>query len=357
MRTFSPFSASHSRAYVLFYFLIACILLATHTILEAKPKPSMPNNESVNLLSALPSAYRESKFKEVEQAFESRWNLFVKGKQFKKYSPNKSAAEIEEEFKHLSTVRLQTCFVDPKAPCLVSKAEYMIAQDLLEKDFFRAPNTIAFEYNRTDPTYNSSIIVVSGFRFIALEGPTSAFVKRFFTLLQNHQVTHLVRLTPAKEKGIVKVHPYWVGNTKQDATTGDVFLKVPQFKNRTPYNLRYYALNTWNDHQGVSEKTLLNLILKVRKHYEPSNNLNLLATHCVGGIGRTGTFLAGYVLLDEIDKQIALGISPSNIDISIEKTVLQLSLQRSSMVAKNAQYVTLYRLVDLYLTTNAAKRL
>lgn len=357
MRTFSPFSAYRPRSYVLFYCLVACLLLAVHTILEAKPAQTTPavtpNSQSVNLLAALPAAYREAKFQEVEQAFETRWNFFLKGKQFKKYTPNQSSQEIAEEFNHLSTVRLQTCFVDPKAPHLISKAEYMIAQDLLEKGCFRSPNTIAFQYNRTDPTYNSSIIVLNGFRFLALEGPNVDFIKKFFTLLQNHQVTHLVRLTPTKENGKMKSHPYWVGNTKQDPTTGDSFLEIPQFKNKTPYKMRYYTIDNWYDQQGVSAKTLLNLILKVRKHYNPSTDL--LATHCAGGVGRTGTFLAGYILLNEIDRQMAKGISPSNIDLSIEKVVLQLSLQRPFMVTKSAQYETLYRLVELYLASKTAK--
>lgn len=336
--------------------LILCTLtLSVHANAAAKPQSSHP--QAVQLLAALPVNYREARFQEVESAFEQRWNLFIKGKQFKRYVRNQTSANIAEEFKELQTLRLQTFFVDPKASHLISKAEYMIAQDLLEKGFFRTPKTIAFQYNRTDPSYNSSIIVLNGFRFLALEGPKPELIRNFFTLLQNHQVTQLVRLTPAEEKGKQKSYPYWKGKTTFDQKTGDLFLKIPQAHSKTPYSIRYYALDKWYDHQGISAKTLLNLILQVRKQAaEPSTGL--LATHCAGGIGRTGTFLAGYVLLDEIDKQIAKGISPENIDLSIEKVVLQLSLQRSFMVSKNAQYESLYRLIDLYLTTmNTAKRL
>jgi protein tyrosine phosphatase len=325
------------------------VALGFCTLSQAEPKTkSKPiNPQAVSLLAALPSSYREAKFQEVEQAFEQRWNLFIKGKQFKKYTPNRSAAEIAEEFQHLATLRLQTCFVDPKASHLISKSEYMIAQDLLEKGFFRSPHTIAFQYNRTDPSYNSSIIVVNGFRFLALEGPKPELVKNFFTVLQNHQVTQLVRLTAATEKGKTKSYPYWIGKTKTDPKTAEMFLQIPQVKNKIPYDIQYYAIDTWYDQQGISPKILLNLILKVRKSYNPTTGL--LATHCAGGIGRTGTFLAGFILLNEIDKQIAKGITPANVDISIEKTVFQLSLQRTFMVTKSTQYQTLYRLVDLYL--------
>lgn len=334
-----------------FYAIVAFVLLtlsfSAYTYETDQQTPLHP--EAVRLLAALPTAYRESQFQEVEQAFEHRWNLFIKGKQFKAYVRNQTAAKIAEEFKQLQTLRLQTFFVDPKAPHLISKAEYMIAQDLLEKGLFRSPRTIAFQYNRTDPTYNSSIIVLNGFRFLALEGPKPELLQSFFTLLQNYQVTQLVRLTAAEEKGQQKSYPYWKGNTTIDQKTGELFLKIPQAQTKIAYSIRYYALDTWYDQEGISAKTLLNLILKVRKHYEPSNGL--LATHCAGGIGRTGTFLAGYVLLEEIDKQIARGIHPDKIKLSIEKVVLQLSLQRAFMVTKNAQYESLYRLVDLYLGT------
>lgn len=329
------------------YLSLFSFILGTHTALEAKQQPF--NSQSIRLLAALPADYREEQFKAIEQAFAQRWDLFIKGKQFKAYVPEQTASNIAEEFKHIQTLRQQTCFVDPKAPQLISKPEYMIAQDLLEKGLFRSPNNIAFQYNRTDPTYNSSTIVLNGFRFLALEGPSFEQLRNFFTLLQNHQVTHVVRLTAAEEKGKAKTYPYWVGKITREQKTGDAFLKIPQYQNKNPYSIWYYSIDTWYDHQSISPKNLLNLILKVRKNYEPSTGL--LATHCAGGVGRTGTFLAGFVLLAEIDKQIERGISPKNINLSIEKTVLQLSLQRVNMVTKSAQYETLYRLVDLYLNT------
>lgn len=340
-----------SKFYTLIYCSLFTLSLGIHTSLEAKQPPS--RSQGVRLLAALPIPYREEKFQAIEQAFENRWNLFIKGKQFKAYIPNQTATNIAEEFKHIQTLREQTCFVDPKAAHLISKAEYMIAQELLEKGLFRAPRTIAFQYNCTDPTYNSSIIVLNGFRFLALEAPSAELTRNFFTLLQNYQVSQLVRLTAAQEKGKATAYPYWVGKTTRDQKTGAVSLNIPQFNNKTPYSLRYYTIENWHDQQGIAPKTLLNLILSIRKNHEPTTGL--LATHCAGGVGRTGTFLAAFVLLDEIDKQIAKGIHPKNVNLSIEKIVLQLSLQRNNMVSKSAQYETLYRLVDLYLTMQTAK--
>lgn len=337
-----------------FIYSITLFMLALNVHPTVAAKQSTPvHPQAILLPAALPFAYREEQFQATERAFEQRWNLFIKGKQFKNYVPKQTAANIAEEFKHLQTLRLQTYFTDPKAPHLISKTEYMIAQDLLEKGFFRAPNTVAFQYNRTDPTYNSSTIVLNGFRFLALEGPRTEHLRNFFTLLQNHQITQLVRLTAAKENGESKTYPYWQNNLKRDEKSGDMFLRIPQYNNNVPYKIRYYAMNNWQDQKGISAQALLNLILKVRKHYEPTTGL--LATHCASGVGRTGTFLAGYVLLDEIDKQMARGVKPEHINLSIEKIVLQLSLQRPYMVTKGSQYESLYRLVDLYLSMQTAK--
>lgn len=307
--------------------------------------PSTSN--AVALLASLPEQYLESQFQDIERAFNVRWDLFSKGRHFNAYKPNKTKQEIQDEFKQLNEWRLETWFVNPKDKQLISKADYMIAQELVEKGYYRTPRVIAFQYNLTNPMYNASTIVINGHRFFAFEGPKPEFVKNFFTVLQNHRVTQLVRLTKAEEQGKPKSSPYWLGRTKKDKE-GNLILQIPQFNNKSPYTLYYYPVETWPDHHGVSPNTLLTLIQNVRKQFkeQPSGTL---ACHCAGGVGRTGTFLAAFALLDEIDKQISKGATPDTIDISIEKTVLQLSLQRPFMVAKEAQYETLYKLVDLYL--------
>jgi protein tyrosine phosphatase len=301
---------------------------------------------------SLPQQHRDNHFKAVQTGFEERSNLFLKGKQYHPWQFNRPDTEIIEEFKTLDEWRFHTWYSDITRDVLISRPDFMIAQDLLEKGyFFKRPHLIAFDYNNTDNTFNSSSIVLNGYRFLALEAPKLPTLGNFFRLLQNHRVTQLVRLTSAEENGEEKSYPYWPGNVEENSKK-QTLLNIPfhseGLKNsKYNYVLKYYPLESWKDNRGIDPSILLNLIEKVRKDYDPENGL--LACHCTGGVGRTGTFIAGFLLLQEIDRQIAAGISIDALNISIEKIVTQLALQRVHMVAKPAQYVTLYRLVDLYV--------
>jgi len=304
--------------------------------------------EPVRTFPSLPQLKRETKFNEVQTRFEERSNLFLKGKHFHNWTPNKPQAAIVEEFKQISEWRHHTWFSERAGETLISRQDFMIAQDLLEKGLYRRPHLIAFQYNQTDGSYNSSTIILNGYRFLALEAPTLQHTPAFFKLLQNHRVTQLVRLTPASEQGIERSAPYWINRLKSN-TQKNHFLHIPIAGSRRTLPVRYYAMDTWLDHQGVDPAALLKLITRVRAETDPNNGL--LACHCRCGVGRTGTFIAGYLLLQEIDKQLAAGIKKGAVEVSIEKIVMQLSLQRFYMVARVDQYLTLYRLVDLYLNS------
>jgi len=135
-------------------------------------------------------------------------------------------------------------------------------------------------------------------------------------------------------------------NTK----TKQAILEVPQDTqgHGKPYKIPYYFINGWLDNDAGEPQDLLNFVVNLKNTINP-NDKNLIAVHCSSGVSRTGTMIAAYLLINEIDAQIKSGIQPKNINISIEKTVLQLSLQRPYAVGKPMQYVTLYRIVDLYM--------
>jgi len=312
--------------------------------------------EPVRTFPSLPLLQREAKFQEVRKAFEDRSNLFLKGKHFEAWKPNKATSEIEKEFSRIEEWRTHNWY-DDSGELLISRPDFMISQELLEKGYFRRPHLIAFEYNKTDGSYNSSSIILNDQKFLALEAPTNKTLNQFFKLLQNFQVSQLVCLTSANENGQEQSFPYWerriknpqVKSVKENPPPEQTIL-IPIFGtyNKT-FPIAYYHLDNWRDNNGTDPKSLLSLIQKVRKHYDPDQGL--LACHCRLGVGRTGTFIAGFALIQDIDRQIASGIKPENIEVSIEKTVMQLSLQRPYMVSQASQYLTLYRLVDYYIKT------
>lgn len=297
---------------------------------------------------SLPTSYKKDRYKEIETAFEDRSRLFLQGWQFHSWTKNRPDNEIIEEFKSLNEWRNHTWYSESTGEALISRPDFMIAQDLLEKGYFKRPHLIAFDYNKTDNSYNSSTIVLNGQRFLALEAPTTdKLMQNFFNLLQNFQVTQLVRLTPANEKDVPKSLPYWTSRVSKGENANELILNAPFLGSRQTYPIRYYVIEQWLDNKGIDPKLLMSTLQAVRKNYD--SNSGLLACHCSGGVGRTGTFLAGFLLMQEIDRQIAAGTPISSIDVSIEKIVLQLSLQRVHMVSRPAQYITLYRLVDLYI--------
>lgn len=298
---------------------------------------------------SLPQAYRMIHFQECEASFKKRAEKFLANKQYRPWSMNINKEEILAEFERMTQWREALWYVDPKAKTLESHEDFMISQNLLINHRYRKPHLIAFAYNNTDTSYNSDTIILNGLKFLALEAPSKASIESFLNLMHNFQVTHLVRLTPATENGGEKSYPYWVRHVETDAATQESFLNIPlesEDGDPLPYKLRYVGIDTWKDHTSGSPDELLDLILKARKGYTPSS---LMAVHCHSGVARTGTFIAGFILLNEIDQQIAKGVKPADIKVSIEKTVAQLSLQRFYMVGKPAQYLTLYRLVDLYI--------
>jgi protein tyrosine phosphatase len=303
--------------------------------------------EPVRTFPSLPQQQREAKFQEIQNAFEERSNLFLKGKHFHPWKLKKSKEEILEEFKQIREWRNHTWYSESTGEVLVSRSDFMIAQDLLNNDLYRRPHLIAFQYNQSDSSYNSSTIVLNGYRFLAMEAPTPKLSNAFFKLLQNHRVTQLVRLTAASEEGIEKSYPYWNNKITVDAKTQRSVINLPLAGSRKTLPMLYYATNSWADHHGIEPKAFLKLINAVRKDADFDNGL--IACHCTAGVGRTGTFIAGVLLIEEIDRQIAAGVKKDAIDLSIEKIVMQLSLQRLYMVAKAEQYVSLYRLVDSYI--------
>ena len=100
----------------------------------------------------------------------------------------------------------------------------------------------------------------------------------------------------------------------------------------------------WSDH-GAPEKTdtAIELVRTVRKLVARNTNSVTILVHCAAGIGRTGTFISLYQLMEELDNhflqyQNLLDISQNDSQrfdeesIDIFKTVLTLRKERSGMV-------------------------
>ncbi len=297
-------------------------------------------------LPTLPLEFVQNRFAEIQQEFDKRVGLYSKGHPSYKWQSNRPESVILDEFSQINDWRFNIWYADPEAKTLISREDFMIAQDLLSQGLYRQSPYIAFQYNRTDASYNSSTVVLDGMQFLAMEAPTKQTLNNFYTLLQNHRVTQLVRLTSDQVAQVEKSYPYWNGKIKSSPQSKEAFLQFRRYPNPAPYALRYYFTDSWTNEDEIPAKRLLALVQNVRKHYDAKG---LLACHSSNGSGRTGTFLAGFLILGEIDRQIAAGATKETLDISIAKVVMKLSLQRPYLVSNAKQYVLLYRLVDLYV--------
>jgi protein tyrosine phosphatase len=295
-------------------FSIFCIFInADQTINKEQQKISLTQKKT------------NDHFKQVKKEIDIRWQNFQKNKTFKLFKPKRSNASLKKEFKDICLTRISIW----KAP------EYKYASQLIENDQTRVLKCTAFDYNNTVSYYNASTICIKNKFYIACEGPRAKDVFNFFHFLTTHPITHIVRLTSACEGKTEKCHPYWQGLFNK-TSDGYGYLNIP--KKTDIHSIRAFDISYWKDNKGIAPDKLLNVVLHVKQ--ELDNTKSLPVIHCSAGVGRTGTFIAALAIIDAIDK---------NESFSIEEIVYRLSLQRVYSVAKADQYVSLYRLAELYL--------
>lgn len=300
-------------------------------------------------MPALSKRTINEKFSTAEDGWQQRWHDFSKKKIFTKYNPEFDDDQIRSEFEKMCATRNGIYYENPGEQPLVSNPDYERSQELLTGRFYKAPHLIAFAYNMSHPCYNSSNIILNGFKFLALEGPQRPdHVDQFKKLLINYNVQQIVRLTSDLEDGVFKSENYWDDNTFDDEY-GNKFISLTlnEEEKRKPYIYKYYALDNWADHTGADPNILLDLVQQVRNNHVPGE---IIAVHCSAGVGRTGTFIAALLLLDQIDKQLDSGISAADIELSIQELVYKITLQRAYLVGERSQYLTLHKLVRQYLT-------
>lgn len=314
----------------------------------------------------LPSQFIEARFEKVLAEVENRWNAHADSFSFPKYELNRSEESIKEEYREFDTLRqkLHTGQIYDEYNFLgkgvegiqylpyQSEPDFLIAQDLLANHRYRQPCCISFEHSKADSSYNCSCIEINGRKFFALEGPTEKTLENFYKLLINWNAKMLVNLTDDCEGILPKCYPYWKGTVSGSAEEPLIRLPIENGFQCSKYSwtekeIPFLHIPNWNDHSGFNVRELIEAADTVRKRVDIEEGI--LAIHCSAGVGRTGTFLAVVVLLDEIDAQLERGVSIEDIHLSIPELFLKLNFFRRYTVAKEPQYMCLYRSVDLYI--------
>ena len=220
--------------------------------------------------------------------------------------------------------------------------------------------------------------------FLATQGPLSETVDHHWQAIYENNVDMIVMLTKLVEgDGNTKCEQYWPSNVGETSRFGSYDVMLVSEENPRPTEVRrqLYLLDTrescnkrktggeksiihlhyvgWPDY-GVPEENdhIVNLVKDVREIIKGDTtrkqNYNILV-HCSAGVGRTGTFIALYKLMEEIEaimeRRLELSSNTLNNDnqkINIFSTVFSLREKRVEMVQSWAQYKYLYASVSTY---------
>lgn len=277
---------------------------------------------------------------EAEQGFKKVWDQCGKPDQeFPLWSKDWSKEELKTRFDQFEAQRSALYVANPqeldekKGVPLIRLEPFALPEEESKVEEEKYGYPVSFGYNRVSSSYNASIIHIQGLRFIAMEAPMADTLKDFFHVLENYNVSSLVRLTPKEEDNELQCFPYW------EELAFDMLQKEK--------DMVHAATEGWPDGKGFPPDELFSLVLKARQGKAEGDSIT--AVHCAAGMGRTGTFIAAYVLAHDIDEQLKRASDINLIRISIEKVVWELSMQRAFAVSELDQYLSLYNFVQYYL--------
>ncbi|XP_045102529.1 receptor-type tyrosine-protein phosphatase S-like isoform X2 [Portunus trituberculatus] len=192
-------------------------------------------------------------------------------------------------------------------------------------------------------------------RFIACQAPLEGTVGDMWRLVWQHDSRVVVMLTNSRERGREVCAVYWPTLEGPVVTVGDLTvttrsetskggLRVREFlleKGKEQRPVRQYQLTTWLDF-GVPnhELYLLDFICELRDLVNPECGPHVV--HCRAGVGRTGTFIGLWNLMDTVD-------AGQRDSVNVRQTVLAMRECRFCMVQTPEQYLYLYKSILAYM--------
>ncbi|XP_061175017.1 receptor-type tyrosine-protein phosphatase kappa-like isoform X4 [Saccostrea echinata] len=232
-----------------------------------------------------------------------------------------------------------------------------IAKKTENKDKNRYGNIIAYDHSRVilrpvngdihDDYTNANFI--EGYKkpkaYIAAQGPTKSTMNDIWRMVWEEKSKTIIMLTNPTETGKKKCEQYWPDASETKEYAGIKVKQVsieslPDFSIRTFHiqkdgenrTIKQFHYTTWPDH-GVPRfgHSLLLMRQKIRA-YDPLNNGPPIV-HCSAGVGRTGTYIAVDVNLEEAKHE---GI------IDVHNFVQLMRTQRVNMVQTLEQYIFVY---------------
>ncbi|ROL51058.1 Receptor-type tyrosine-protein phosphatase H [Anabarilius grahami] len=189
-------------------------------------------------------------------------------------------------------------------------------------------------------------------QYIAAQGPLPSTVNDFWRMVWEKRSQAIVMVTNCTESGRIKCEQYWpldytpclygnlVVTVKSESKAPSWTLREFNVKNKSTSETRtvkHFHFTAWPDH-GVPSGTeeLIQFRGLVRQHIESSFSAGPTVVHCSAGVGRTGTLIALDVLLQQLDREKAVGTAAF---------VQQMRFCRPLMVQTESQYVFLHQCI------------
>ena len=182
--------------------------------------------------------------------------------------------------------------------------------------------------------------------FIAAQGPKSTTVEDFWRMVVEHEVDNIVMVTNLYEAGSMKCERYFPTIHYTNETFGRYTIKYGDEDIYASYvirqmtitdgtfkrQIRQFHFTAWPDHDVPTTFKYVLDFVKVVKSSILSFDKPILV-HCSAGVGRTGTFITLFNLIEAIyDQQ----------PISIYRIVNEMREHRSQMVQTFRQYKFIY---------------
>uniref|UniRef100_A0A1A7YCV8 Protein tyrosine phosphatase, receptor type, h n=1 Tax=Iconisemion striatum TaxID=60296 RepID=A0A1A7YCV8_9TELE len=171
-------------------------------------------------------------------------------------------------------------------------------------------------------------------------------------MVWEQRVKGIVMVTNCVESGRTKCECYWPEDQKP-CLYGDLLVtmsseqkepnwtlrdfRVKNTNNSEERTVKHFHFTAWPDH-GVPQGTQVLIQFRglVRQHIESQGITSPTVVHCSAGVGRTGTLIALDVLLQQLEKERAVGINDF---------VHRMRQHRSHMVQTESQYVFLHHCI------------
>lgn len=259
---------------------------------------------------------------------------------------------IKEEFKKLpwnldaasDNIVTSAFFSDAKSPqaCPLNRYANILPYD---RNRYKSPNDSFFYINAS---------WVHDKKFLVTQGPLPTTCGHFWRMVQESGSSTIVMLTNLSEGQKNKCAQYWPEDGKSiEYSTEGLSIKhlnssvfAVQGKHsivkrdfeltivgQAPRMVTQYHYINWDDHDAADVGLVAGLI----KEIDGKGLDTPVITHCSAGVGRTGVFVAGTVIRNQL-------IKGQNKDKLVFDTVSDIRQDRNQMVAQPAQYEMVYAL-------------